>query len=290
MAIALGDHGGAALRTVLVVLAVALLLLGLLYIGQRQIIYLAGAGDVESITEARTSAGSFPDGSDLTLTTADGLDLGAWLIPADTDTDRNTAVLVANGNAGNRETRLPFAAELRAAGFTVLLFDYRGYGGNDGSPTEEGLALDVRAAQEELADAGFEPEQTLYYGESIGTGVVTELALDHPPAGLVLRSPYTDLAALGSQHYPFLPVRTLLWDRYPTIDRVPEISVPTTIIYGEHDSIVPPEQSQEVAAASANLHEELEIAGADHNDVAMFTGTELIEAIERIADSVVDPG
>ncbi|MDS1272184.1 alpha/beta fold hydrolase [Lipingzhangella sp. LS1_29] len=279
MAIALDELGSGTLRVVLVVLVVLLVLLGLLYVGQRKLIYLPGAADPGPATEHVAAA------TELVLNTEDGVALGAWLIPADAQTDRGMAVLVANGNAGSRASRAPFAAELRDAGFTVLLFDYRGYGGNDGNPTEEGLALDVRAAQEELTEAGFPAERTLYYGESLGTGVVTELALERPPAGLVLRSPYTDLAALGRSHYPILPVRTLLWDRYPTIDRIGEIRAPTTVIYGGADSIVPPEQSREVAAAAGNLHEELEIPGADHNDAAMFTGAELIGAVERLGDA-----
>ena len=90
-------------------------------------------------------------------------------------------------------------------GFGVLLFDYRGYGGNPGSPTESGLALDVRAAFRFLVEeAGVPPQRLLYYGESLGAAVVTELATEHPPAGLLLRSPFVDLAAVGQVHYPFL--------------------------------------------------------------------------------------
>ena len=99
----------------------------------------------------------------------------------------------------------------------MLLFDYRGYGGNPGSPSERGLARDVRAAHRFLVcDAGqYRATRLLYYGESLGAAVVVELATEHPPAGLVLRWPFVDLAAAGHVHYPFLPVRTLLRDRFP---------------------------------------------------------------------------
>ena len=96
----------------------------------------------------------------------------------------------------------------------MLLFDYRGYGGNPGSPSEEGLARDVRAARQFLTDEGVPGERLLYYGESLGAAVVAELATEHSPAGLVLRSPFTDLASVGQIHYPFLPVRALLKDRF----------------------------------------------------------------------------
>lgn len=277
---ALLDTGAALLRPLLVLLAVVVLLLGLLWTGQRSLIYLP---DASGVAAADTW---FPDARDLRLRAADGVELGAYLVPA-TEPDRGLTVLVANGNAGNRESRVPFATVLREAGFSVLLFDYRGYGGNDGRPTEEGLALDARAALAALTGPlGVAPESVLYYGESLGTGVVTELAVEHPPAGLVLRSPFPDLPALGRVHYPYLPVRALLWDRYPTAERVAALEVPTTVVYGTADTVVPPEQSREVAAAAGTLFEEVAVPDANHNDPVMFTGPELVAAIERLADHV----
>ncbi|MGH2202153.1 hypothetical protein ACQ1ZM_15430, partial [Enterococcus faecalis] len=83
-------------------------------------------------------------------------------------------------------------------------------------PSEEGLARDVRAARDFLlGDAGVPECRLLYLGESLGAAVVTELAAEHPPAGLVLRSPFVDLPSVAAVHYPFLPVRALLRDRFP---------------------------------------------------------------------------
>jgi uncharacterized protein len=191
---------------------------------------------------------------------------------------------VANGNAGNRSLRAPLARSLAKAGLVVLLFDYRGYGGNRGRPSEDGLARDVRAARRFLIDeVEVMPERLLYYGESLGAAVVTELASEHPPAGLVLRSPFVDLASVGRFHYPFLPVGTLLRDRYPLADWLARVRVPTTVVYGSRDSIVPPEQSRAVAAAAAGETRLVEIAGADHNDLALLDGQKLIEAVVELA-------
>jgi uncharacterized protein len=176
---------------------------------------------------------------EVTLRTVDGLALGAWLVEAG-EPDRGLAVLVANGNAGDRSLRAPLARALASAGLAVLLFDYRGYAGNPGRPSEPGLARDVRAARRFLIEqAGVAPARLLYYGESLGAAVVTELATEHPPAGLVLRSPFVDLASVGRIHYPFLPVRTLLRDRYPLADQLARVPVPTAVVYGSRDSIVP---------------------------------------------------
>lgn len=268
------------MRTLLVVAVVVVVLLGLLWLGQRTLIYLPDTSPVPPAASVISGA------QDLTLRTEDGVALGAWFIPAE---DADMAVLVANGNAGNRESRVPFAAALRDAGLSVLLFDYRGYGDSGGRPSEDGLAMDARAALDALTgELGFPQDRVLYYGESLGTGVVTELALNHPPAGLVLRSPYTDLADLGRVHYPFLPVRPLLRDRFPTIDRIGGIDAPATVVYGTADTVVPPDQSRAVAAAAGNLFEEVSVEGADHNDAALFTGSELIDAVQRLAEHV-DP-
>ena len=223
---------------------------------------------------------------EVTLRTVDGLALGAWLVEPG-EPDRGVAVLVANGNAGNRSLRAPLARALASAGLAVLLFDYRGYGGNPGRPSEQGLARDVRAAHRFLVEeAEVDPARLLYYGESLGAAVVTELATEHPPAGLVLRSPFVDLASVGRVHYPFLPVRTLLRDRYPLADQLARVQVPTTVVYGPRDSIVPPEQSRAVAAAAAGETRVVEIAGADHNDLALLDADQLIEAVVELAERV----
>ena len=227
---------------------------------------------------------------EVTLRTVDGLALGAWLVEAG-EPDRGVAVLVANGNAGNRSLRAPLARALASAGLAVLLFDYRGYGGNPGRPSEQGLARDVRAAHRFLIEeAEVAPARLLYYGESLGSAVVTELATEHPPAGLVLRSPFVDLASVGRVHYPFLPVRTLLLrDRYPLADHLTSVKVPTTIVYGSRDSIVPPEQSRAVASVAAGETRVVEIAGADHNDLALLNGEKLIEAVVELAERGCEP-
>jgi pimeloyl-ACP methyl ester carboxylesterase len=173
----------------------------------------------------------------------------------------------------------------------VLLFDYRGYGGNPGSPSEEGLARDVRAAHRFLVqEAGVPPERLLYYGESLGAAVVTELASEHPPAGLVLRSPFVDLASVGAVHYPFLPVRTLLRDRFPLTSYLVDVRVPVTVVYGSEDSIVPPDQSRAVAESAPRLRELVEVAGADHNDLDLLAGDQLIDAVADLAEHVDDRG
>jgi uncharacterized protein len=250
-----------------------LAVVALAYLFQRRLVYLPTRGPVPPAARVLAGAG------DVRLTAADGVTLGAWFVPASAG-ELGFTVLVANGNGGNRADRAELASALRDAGFDVLLFDYRGYGDSAGDPSEAGLALDVRAARSYLVDdLGVPPSRLVYFGESIGGGVVTELAVSHPPAGMVLRSPFTRLADTAAEHYPFLPVRLLLRDRYPVVDHVRRIRVPTVVVYGSADSIVPPAQSRAVAEAAAGPVTVVEIRGADHNDPVLLSGSRVVGAV-----------
>lgn len=239
-----------------------------------------------SLAEVPLTDAVLPGARDVVLRTEDGLHLGAWFAPP-REPQRRLAVLAAPGNAGHRADRAPLAERLSAEGFAVLLLEYRGYGGNPGSPSEAGLARDVRAARRFLVEeARFPPDRLLYYGESLGAAVVTELATEHPPAGLLLRSPFVDLASAGRVRYPFLPVRTLLRERYPVLEQISQVSAPTTVVYGAADVVVPPEQSRAVATRAKHVVEVLCIEGADHGDKALFDSDELIGAVVRLAEMV----
>lgn len=255
------------------VVMIVTVVLGLAYAFQRKLIYLPAGGSVPAAAEV------LPGGRDVTLHTSDGLDLGAWYFPVD---EPKATVLAAPGNAGNRTLRAPLARALNARGLSVLLLEYRGFGGNPGDPTERGLALDARAARDFLVHHAGVPEgQLIYFGASLGAGVITELATEFPPAGMVLRSPFTDLAAAGQRAYPFLPVRLLLEESYPVLAQAREIDVPSAVVYGSADETVPPAQSRAVArAAGARM---VEVPGADHNDPALSDGKLLIDAIVALS-------
>jgi pimeloyl-ACP methyl ester carboxylesterase len=248
---------------------------------QRSLIYFPDASKVPPAAEV------LPGARDVVLRTEDGLELGAWLVPAEERRDRELAVLYAPGNGGNRAGRAGLAQELSRRGFTVLVMDYRGYGGNPGTPSQDALAADALAAARALEDEGYPPERTIYFGESLGTGVVAALASHHPPAALALRSPFTELADVGAHHYPWVPVRLLLRDRYPVLEHVRDSAVPVTVIRAARDSVVPTHLSHQVAGAAGTLVEEVVLEGVDHNDAAMF-GPPVADAVVRLADAL-DP-
>ena len=269
-------------RVVLVVLLLIMLLAAAAWLLQRRLIYFPDAS-------APPPAGRvLPSARDVTLHTTDGLELAAWLVPPRPGApDRRVGAVVAPGNAGNRLARAPLGEALAREGLTVLLMDYRGYGGNPGRPSEAGLARDVRAARAYLVDRGGIPaDRLIYYGESLGAAVVTALAAEHPPAGLVLRSPFTDLPAVGQEHYPLVPVRLLLRDRFPVADLIARIPAPTVVVYGTADSIVPPAQSRAVADRAAGPVRLVAVEGADHNDATLLAGPQLVDAVRDLVNQV----
>ena len=263
-------------------LTVIALVLALVWTMQRRLMYFP-SGAVPTAADIGT------DIEPVSFGTTDGLRLSGWFVGASGPSPR-VAVLVFNGNAGNREHRLPLAAALHRHGLQVLLLDYRGYGGNAGIPTEAGLAADGRAARAYLASRpDVDASRIVYFGESLGTAVAVRLAVEHPPAALILRSPFTSMADVGQHHYPFLPVRLLLRDRFAAIDRIGEIRVPLLVIAGGRDRIVPIDYSRRLYDAAVAPKTLLVLPDADHNDHALLAGDEMIRAIVRFLQPLMSP-
>ncbi len=248
-------------------------LLVALWAGQRAFIYFPRS-DVPS-----PAAAGLPAAQVVTFETVDGVTLEGWFLPPARPGSGHT-LLLFNGNAGHRGDRAALGAQLAARGFSVLLVDYRGYGGNPGLPSEEGLSRDARAA---LAYVGrrhdVDATRIVFYGESLGAAVAVRLALEYPPAALILRSPFTSLAEIGRVHYPFLPVDWLLKDRFASLERITRVTSPVLVIVGDADRIVPAADSATLYDAAPHPKKLITIRGADHNDEALASGPELVRAI-----------
>lgn len=176
------------------------------------------------------------DAQQVQLVTEDGLALLAWWMPP-----RPSQPVIAyfHGNGGHIGYRAERFRKLALLGFGVLLVEYRGYGGNPGSPSEEGLYRDARAALAFLEQQNVPPERLVLYGESLGTAVAVRMASEHRVAALVLESPFTSIEALGRYHYPFLPVALVLRDRFDAASAIAEVRAPILVLHGEQDEIVP---------------------------------------------------
>jgi len=262
-----------------IVLAVCVLFGLVVTLGQRYLIYFPDQSNPGPV------AGLVAGGKDVEFTTEDGLTLHTWLV-APTAGDKHVAVLFLPGNAGNRAGRLPGATAMADLGYTVLMLEYRGYGGNPGHPSEEGLAKDARAAVAYLRGMGFAADHTLYAGESLGTGVAVRLATTDPPAGVLLRSPFTSLVDVAKNLYPWLPVAALLRDRFDTLTYLPQVTVPITVLAGSADTLVPVSQSTTVADDAPNLFQFTVLDGVGHND-GVWLGPYLAQQVDKLAAAAV---
>jgi len=257
------------LRFLIGVAVTMLVLVGSLWLFQRLLIYFP-TGNVPPVEEI------LPGWENAAFKTSDGLELSGWFTAP---LEGVPVVVVFTGNAGNRSDRASLGRDLANEGFGALLFDYRGYGDNPGRPTEIGLARDARAAVEWVRHRA--PGHLLvYFGESLGAAVAVELALVDPPAALVLRSPFSSLADLAAVHSP-VPVRRLLREGYPSLDRVGRLNTATLVIAGDSDSVVPIDHSRAIFEAAPFPKEMVIIVGADHNDLPLVSGPQVIAAVTR---------
>jgi len=192
--------------------------------------------------------------------------LHGWYVPAATS---RAPVLFCHGNAGNIADRLELVRFLHDLGLPVFIFDYRGYGQSTGSTTEEGTYADARGALNWLLEQGWQPQQLIYLGRSLGAGVALQLAIEKPPAALVLETPFSSVAAMGRHHYPLLfrLAGWLLDARYDNLTKIGRLRSTLLIVQGTDDRIVPPAMSEELFAAAPGRKRLLELAGADHNDL-----------------------
>jgi len=201
---------------------------------------------------------------DVYFKSEDGTRLNGWFFASGT-TAGTRVVLFCHGNGGNICHRLNMAEALLSTGVAVFLLDYRGYGRSEGHPTEEGTYQDGAAAYRWLLQKGFLPRDVLVYGESLGGGVAAEVASRFQVGGLILQSTFTCIADIGSDLFPWLPVRWLANIKYDTLSKLPRIKCPVLVMHSRGDRLIrfPHGQKNFAAANSPKLFCEL---SGEHND------------------------
>jgi hypothetical protein len=195
----------------------------------------------------------------------DGVKIHAWLLPV---AGARWTVLVCHGNAGNISHRLDRAAEMqRRLGVSVLLFDYRGYGRSEGRPNEAGCIADGRAAQQWLAkQMGIKPSDIVLMGRSLGGGVAVALAAENGAAALVLENTFPTMPDVAAVHYPWLPVRWVMDNRYDSLTRIKKYRGPLIQAHGTDDTIVPMRLARRLfEVAPSSTKKWVEFPDCDHN-------------------------
>jgi len=213
------------------------------------------------------------------IETADGLRLLAWYLPPPAG---RAVVVYFHGNGGNLGYREARMMQFAAAGFGALFLEYRGYGGNPGSPTEDGLYADARAALDFLDAQGIDPGRLVLYGESLGTGIAVRMASERAVGALVLEAPFSSVADVAQQRYWFVPVRLLLKDKFDAVARIGAVHAPILMLLGERDVIVPPRFGRTLFKAAPEPKELWVAPDGGHEDLRQFGGVDAAVAfIER---------
>jgi uncharacterized protein len=237
---------------------------------------------------APTPAGA----EDLAFETEDGERLHAWWLQARAPWLGH--VLFCHGNAGNIGDRRAHLELLAVAGFDVLAFDYRGYGRSSGRPGETGTYRDARAARIALlGQPGVDAARVVYFGESLGGAIALSLALESPPAGLILQSTFTGIKDLARTHYPFIP-KPAVPDAYPSLRRIPRLRVPLLVLHGDRDEIVPLLHGEALFDAAPAEKRMRIFRDAGHNDLVSQNGAAYAQLIAAWANrdprAVAHPG
>lgn len=246
------------------------------YLTQRQMIYFPDQH------AALPKEAGVPEMEIVSYQTRDYLSLSAWYLPP--KEPNLPTIIYLHGNAGNIADRGPIVKPYIEHGFGVLLVTYRGYSGNSGIPTEYGLYNDARGAIKFIQREQESP-CIFVMGNSIGAAVAVQMATepDLPIQGLILQSPFTSLVDIGKYHYWFLPVETLAKDKFDAYSKAKRVRVPTLMIQGTADKIVPPEFGRKLYDALPKPKEVHEVYGKDHNN--LFEPVYVIDFVNKYACS-----
>jgi fermentation-respiration switch protein FrsA (DUF1100 family) len=256
-----------ALKTFLLIAVIGYAaLLGLMYVAQRSLQYFP-----DTVRVAPAEAG-LPQAEEVVLDTRDGEKVIVWHAAP---REGRPVILYFQGNGAGLRHRAHMFAKMVAEGAGVVALSYRGYGGSTGSPTEDGLIDDARAAYD-FAVARYPAERIVLWGESLGSGVAVALAAEKAVARVALQAPFSSAADVGAAHYPYLPVRWLMKDQFRSDERIARVTAPVLIVHGERDGVVPIRFGERLHELVKSPKQFVRLAGADHNDLDRFGATEAI--------------
>ena len=224
------------------VLAIYMIFIGFLYVSQRSMIYFPPS----SISE--DSLKDLEDFQTIGVTTSDGLDLtGYYSAPQ----PGKPIIVFFHGNASHPAWEAHKTDKLRQRGYGVLLATYRGYAGNPGKPTEEGLFRDGDAFLTWVTQR-YKQNPVILYGTSLGSGVAVEMAVRHKPAALILEAPFESALSVAQSSYPYIPFLNLMMrDQYLSNLKIKNINVPVLFLLAGKDTVVTLESGERLYALAS---------------------------------------
>ena len=171
------------------------------------------------------------------ITTSDNINLLGWF--HNKDLKKFKTIVYFHGNAGKLDNRIYKLNYFKNIDVNFLIIAWRGFSGNKGKPSEDGLYEDGKSTIEWLKNLGVTEKDIIIYGESLGTGIATEIAQNNKFAGLILETPFTSMIEAAKNFYPYIPVGLLLKDKYRNDKKIKNINIPLLVMHGEADQIVP---------------------------------------------------
>ena len=218
------------LQLILIIFFVYFLVLVFLYFYQRNLLYLPNENNYSN---TKISANI----QKVKITTKDNIELLGWYHKKDLENFKT--LVFFHGNAGSLENRIYKLNHFQHMNINFLIIAWRGFSGNYGNPSEQGLYKDGRSAIDWLKKMGLDEKDIILYGESLGTGIATEISQNNNFAGLVLETPFTSMIEAAKNFYPYIPVALLLKDKYDNQNKIKNINIPVLVMHGEVDQIVP---------------------------------------------------
>ena len=247
------------IKTVLAIVAIYLTVGVLCFHFQRLLMYFP----IQDLPDP--SQVQLPEMKVIQLQTEDGLNLRSWYHESK---NSEKTIVYFHGNGGNIAHRSRRVKPLVDRGIGLLMLSYRGYGGNEGKPSEEGLMWDARAALNFLLkEKNINLEQIILLGESLGTAMAIKLASKNNVGAIILEAPFTSAVNVGRRAYPFLPIKLLLKDRYDNLSRIGKVKSPILIIHGERDMIVPSKHGKILLENAKHPKKGVFLSNAGHNDL-----------------------
>ena len=219
----------------------------------------------------------------------DGVELHGWFVPGTSD----LTWVWFHGNAGNISHRVDNLVEVhKRLGVAVFIFDYRGYGRSQGTPSEKGTYLDAEAAMAYLGSRGDVNQNGLVlFGRSLGSAVAVEVVKVHAVYALIIESPLTSVQRLAGRMYPLFPgIGRLITTKYDTLSKVRGIRTPFMVLHGDRDEIVPFDMGEEIFAAANTPKRFYTIEGAGHNDTYVVGGVEYFDALKIFLENPTGRG
>jgi len=213
-----------------------------------------------------------------------GVKLHGWFVKNDS---AKTTLLWCHGNAGNVTDRLDNLTKFQRLPANVFIFDYRGYGKSEGSPSEAGVYFDAEAAYDFLLSAkGIKPKELIIFGRSLGGAIAIDLATKKPCRKLVLESTFTSAADMAKEMFGAIPVQWVVKSGFDSISKIKKLELPVLFFHGNRDGVVPFELGRQLFEAANEPKDFYEIEGAGHNDTYIVGGDAYFEKFREFLVSV----